>query len=694
MKKRYIFFIIFLLTVLIGISDNKSLASFYIQDFKINSEVLNNGDMKVEENITYYSTETKNGVTREIDTKNVNNSNNSADDVTLYNVKVDGENAKKVSSGSLGDDGVYEYSTSGSTYKIKVYAPFKGIKTRTITYEYLLENVGVKYKDTSEIYWNFIGNKWDCKISNLEINIKLPEEAANDTIYVYGHGSDNGSFTKNKNNITLYAKDLSTYQALDARILFSTKALSNTSKIVNKAVLEKYIDKEEGITNKKEDPKVILGIEPTKIAVVLIIALILFWIIIYFKYDKEIKVQKYHYYREIPHNLEPELIQRIYYGKECKDSFWIAFLNLVKMGVYKIEETTNQIGKKVNLIIYQEKENEKLKDYQISLINTINGFFDDNENSIDIKKLNAKMKRSSGKGYRKFINKLEEQKESYFGDSSKAAIKPFIISIIFMIAMIALIGIMITKTNSAMASIIITVLAITTIVYSEFSREVGENIFATIFMLMHFSVFAAAIIFMMIKSGIGIMYIPYILLFIIMQYAKKIKKLSKEENEIKEQIKGLRRYLKDYSKIEDKNLDSMIIWEDYLIIAIALKLNKKTINYFYEYCKNNLNNDFGNSLNSFGTYHYMNTMCQHTFSNYSSNSYRSSYSGSSGGFSGGSSSGGRRPVEVEEEAPSKNNKKPLELYQRLFIILIYKKLFYLFSKLHIHQKNHHQKEYN
>lgn len=59
MKKRYIFFIIFLLTVLIGISDNKSLASFYIQDFKINSEVLNNGDMKVEENITYYSTETK-----------------------------------------------------------------------------------------------------------------------------------------------------------------------------------------------------------------------------------------------------------------------------------------------------------------------------------------------------------------------------------------------------------------------------------------------------------------------------------------------------------------------------------------------------------------------------------------------------------------------------------------------------------
>ena len=70
MKKRYIIFTIFLLMFLIGISNSKSLASFYIKDFEINSEVLSNGDMKVEEIITYYSTETKNGVTREINTKN------------------------------------------------------------------------------------------------------------------------------------------------------------------------------------------------------------------------------------------------------------------------------------------------------------------------------------------------------------------------------------------------------------------------------------------------------------------------------------------------------------------------------------------------------------------------------------------------------------------------------------------------
>ena len=73
MKKKYIIFMIILLLFLIGLSNNKSLASFYIEDFEINSEILSNGDMKVEENITYYSTETKNGVTREINIKNSNN---------------------------------------------------------------------------------------------------------------------------------------------------------------------------------------------------------------------------------------------------------------------------------------------------------------------------------------------------------------------------------------------------------------------------------------------------------------------------------------------------------------------------------------------------------------------------------------------------------------------------------------------
>ena len=83
-------------------------------------------------------------------------------------------------------------------------------------------------------------------------------------------------------------------------------------------------------------------------------------------------------------------------------------------------------------------------------------------------------------------------------------------------------------------------------------------------------------------------------------------------------------------------------WEDYFIMAIALRLNKKIINYFYDYCQNNLGDQFISSLNSFGSYKYMNTIFSASFSSYvSRDSFNSfgggDYSDSSGGFSGGSS---------------------------------------------------------
>ena len=662
MKKKYIILTIFLFIISLGILNNKSLASFYIQNFEINSEVQNNGDMIVEENITYYSDENKNGVTREINTKNSNNFNNSADGLNLISVKVDGNVAKKVNFGTIGDEGVYEYTSSGNTYNLKVYVPFRGVQKRTITYKYLLKNVGVRYNDTSEIYWNFIGDEWDTKISNLTINIKLPDEVANGTIYVYGHGSDNGTFTKNRNNIKLYAKDLKANQALDARILFPTNALLKTTKIVNKSVLNKYINQEEGLTNKREEPEIIFNLNAKNIAYILSIIVIIIWIIIYFIYDKEIKVKKQYYYREIPCDLEPEVLQRIYYGKNQKNSFWIAFLNLVKLGVYKIEETTNEVGKKVKVITYLGKENKELKDYQNSLINTINGFFDVGKNSIEIEKLNAKMKRSTGSGYKRFVDKLEEQIESYFGDNTKVSKKPFYISIIIMVIVIAIIGLTAIRVQPDMAITIGMFLIFTTFIYSAIFSKVSFNLYAILLVLIHFFAFESGIIGMLSIARINVLYIPYIIAFVFLQYTQRIRRLSKEEREIREQIKGLRRYLRDYSKISERDLESIIIWEDYLVIAIALKLNKKTINYLYDYCKDNLNNNFGNSLNSFETYYYMNIICRSAFNNYtrryiSSNTSRysggSSFSGSSGGFSGGSSSGGRRTAEVEEEAPFK-----------------------------------------
>ena len=98
--------------------------------------------------------------------------------------------------------------------------------------------------------------------------------------------------------------------------------------------------------------------------------------------------------------------------------------------------------------------------------------------------------------------------------------------------------------------------------------------------------------------------------------------------------------------LEDKdNLQYINLWEDYFILSIALKLNNKISTYFYNYGKEQVHSNLGNSIHNMSDFNSFNYSMRSTFhsfytSSISSSRSGSSYSGSSGGFSGGSSSGG------------------------------------------------------
>lgn len=641
--KRKIYVILFLTLLFVLLVSTKSYGYFRIENFEINCYVQENGDMKVEENITYNTNEYRNGITRDIELKNKTNTINSANGFVLQSVKVDGISYQKTNSGKNGDSGVYEYTNSGNTHSLKVYTPFKN-NGKTVTYTYLLKDVAVSYQDTAEVFWNFIGSKWDTDILNVGINITLPEEAKNSNIFVFGHGSDNGTFTKNGNYISLNAKQLKAYQALDARILFSNEAITQSNKKVYQKVLQKYINQEEGMSKNREEKEIIFGLSVNEIGLLLSIVIVVAGIIIYFTNNKKVKIEKQHYVRDIPSNLEPELLQTIYYGKICNDAFWITFLNLVKLGVYRIEKTVNEVGKETQKIVFVKRV-DGLKPHQEKVISTINEFM--NGNSIDLMSLKSKFKRSSNSGFSRFKNALTARKEELFGETKKASMVVKTILNISMAVLILLICYIasINGDDPEMSLGILMFFGITTIVYSIMFVNVKMNLYTAMFFFVHCGMFQMANLFMLVSEGVQALYIPYVLLFGLIQIVYRIKVYSKEELQLKEQIRGLRNYIKDYSMLEDRGIEHIALWEDYLILAIALKLNNKTINYFYDYCKNNINTDFGQSLVCIGTYSVMASSFKSTFNAYqaTSTSYSSSgssFSGSSGGFSGGSSSGG------------------------------------------------------
>ena len=648
MKNKIIIGIILFLGIALLYNINAE-ATFKISNFQIDCDVQENGDIEIEENITYYTNEDKNGLIRTIETKNELNSTNSADTMKLEEVLADGIDCQQEYSARVGDDGVYTYSKSGDSYEIKVFTPFT-TSTKTISYKYILTNVAVKYNDIAELYWNFIGSEWDCPIDNLTININLPESATSGSIYVYGHGSDNGTFTKTGNYITLRAYDISAYQAIDARILFPTTAIPTSTKTSNKEVLEKYIHLEEGMYAQREEPEIIFGLTVKQIALIISGIIIIIGIIIYLKHDKEYKVEKYKYYRDIPYNLEPEVLQRIYYGKIKSNAFWITFLNLIKKGVFRIEKTTNEVGKETEKIILED-DTKRLKEHQKVVKDQIKAFFSDGSNEIDMLKLQAKMKTATAKNYSKFMKELNAEVEGIVGETKKIPKRIISILAISMIALIAFITILSFTTDTTGIGIGIAMfLGMTALVYSMFFAAISFNLFTIVFFIMHFGAFQFANIMMLNQAKLGMMYIPYILLFILIQYVIRVKKKSKEERQIKEQIKGLRRYIKDYSLLSQREeINEIALWEDYFILAIALELNKRVINNWYEYGQNYVgSSNLETSLYNIGGYTYMSTVIMpafHSYAHSATRSYSSSgrssgFSGSSGGFSGGSSSGG------------------------------------------------------
>ena len=137
----------------------------------------------------------------------------------------------------------------------------------------------------------------------------------------------------------------------------------------------------------------------------------------------------------------------------------------------------------------------------------------------------------------------------------------------------------------------------------------------------------------------------YELVFVVLQINDLIIR-TKKGIEHKAMWKAFKKFLQDFSKLDERDYKSIAIWEHYLVYATALGISKKVI----KQLKIVFPTEFEESSNMFGTYATINLLSDtDAFSSFSSSfsaatttafSAPSSSSGSGGGFSGGA--GGRR----------------------------------------------------
>ncbi len=580
----------------------------YVDDINIEAEIKTDGSMTVKETIIWDIEEDLNGVYRDILITNPSNEINSASGIVIDSVFVEGKEFNySYSTLQNGVDGKYNINEIDGGKQVKIFTPSSDEYKETVI-TYTLHDVVVEYNDIAELYWNFIGDGWDHGIYGVNIQIKLPDVP--NTLKIFAHGPLHGySSLPTSDTATVQINNLRSGEQVDVRLLFDT-SLTDTYKRVYEDKLDSILAEEESLAIeanlKRENAKKAFYISIAVVVVALIIPIFVYFSVKRRSYKAEFKGK---YYRELPEDYGPAVMNKVIHGSlghTSSQDMLATLLDLVRRKYVEIEP------------IYKNSK-KKPYDYNLKLINT------------DLSELNVSEKH--------FVEQL------IFVDTTEIALKEL------------------SKKNSknmksqtkAMEAYtkwgeLIEIVAKEKDLIKKEKGKIAKNILKCVFSLL---LTIAVVTFgiatnyedIMGIGAVGFFLGIYELVFVILQITDMNARTQKSV-EHKAMWKAFKKFLQDFSKLDEHDYRSIAIWEHYLVYATALGVSKKVI----KQLKIVFPTEFEENSNMFGTYMTISILSDSdAFSNFESSfssaattafSAPSSSTGSGGGFSGGA--GGRR----------------------------------------------------
>ena len=525
---------------------------------------------------------------------------------------------------------------------------------------YKINNVINSYEDCQEFYWKFLDKSNGMMCKNISGTITLPRNLSNsENLLVWGHGNINGRIDKSgTNKVKFKIKNFSAGNMLEIRVVTKEKMFNVEGKTftmlngIQKEETRWASKTNENITENRRILIIILSIE------VIILLFIFKDIKTYFNINKsgnKIEKRNLEYFRDIPREetSTPGEGAFLYYfdnnfnwtdGKQS-DVLAANILNLCLKGYISFEK---KLEDKIYISILKGKED--LKEDEKEIYNLIKDAIGKKE-SIEVKELQDFAKKNYDKYSAHVRSMVKHIKENLYSENiiDKKQEKlydktysptPTIFAGIFMAIIIF---------------ILMSLLPIIDVGYlAAFGISIRNNLLEIILVL-----------------------VPIIALLIILEQNRKkargnLYKLTQKGEDEQAEWKGLSKYLKHYSLLNERGVFDIIIWEKYLVYATAFGISEKVIEELYasypyvfteEYWQEErptkgiidmaCNPSYYNKECSFigftneiqTSYNTMQTTMKEYTSTHSSAHYSSSSFGGGGGFSSGG--GGRRRRTVQ-----------------------------------------------
>ncbi|MCR2043639.1 DUF2207 domain-containing protein [Anaerosalibacter massiliensis] len=410
--------------------------SISISRWLIESELLENGDLYIEEYITFDLTKKFNNVFREI----VFNKYNEINNIKVYEI-LEGKEIEygKTNDKKKADSGVFDLETNKNKKIIYIYSHSKGDK-KTFKIQYTIKNLAKKYKDTGELKYQFLGEDNEIPIDFFSVNIKLPQNKDN-RVKVFSHGPLNSTINfKDENLIHIETEDIPKNTFIEGRVLFPNKFIPKSSNSSDQNVYDKILNEENNLIKEMENKK----IQKNKIIKILtytslittgigIIGLILLISILRRKVNVHEKINS----NIIPEDITPAVACYLTLSYKNINIIIATILDLVRKNYLKIEEKPANLN-----IIKVENENDQLLEHEVFFINWIINNIGTG-NSVDIESIGQYSRNYSDKFLDDFntwqsLAKKETEKRGYFNTKVRRCGHLLaIISFIFFIISIA-----------------------------------------------------------------------------------------------------------------------------------------------------------------------------------------------------------------------------------------------------------------
>lgn len=632
MKKiRFILFSLFIMLLPIFVYADGT-TRYYIE-----VNVLDNGDAEVKElklmdgEYNGYKTDIRyksNGLTKfdgsksSFEGSDIYNAS-ALTDVKVYDVKftttdfsiINNKNREfvLVNSAEKGDYGVYTKTTNSEGIEILSYQP--SVYKRASLVTYTLKDLVVVHNDIAELAHDFIGTDYAEEINNLIIRINLPSSSKE--LRIFSHGPLNG---KNRiiddKSVEITYETLDKENAVDGRVVFDKSIVPNATKKSNVDGLGKILEVEKERANyanklreaarKREKMLQTLAIIMEILLGIWLIGLIVIVYKFYNKNDKEYRSEfNGKYFRDFPEEYTPSTVSYLMNKSINNLSFNAGILDLIRKKAITIEEVT--IDKKGLF------KNKQQKDYKLSR----NMNFNLDTLSTSEKKLFNLLIGTVGNGDYVILGDMKEFSKDY--DNAKRLISGY------------------DSWRYACES-------------EAEAEEFYENTKKEKTNCILYSLIFIPITFLALLCGSNMGRVLLIDLFGILAiiYFSSATKRTKKGNEQYHKWKGLKNFLADFGRLDEKDLPEIKLWERYLVYATmfglavkvqnTMKMNLERMNY-------SDNIDF--TYLYFDNYYFSNSMTNAVNSSLSSargtistHELASSSDSSSGGYGGGSSFGG------------------------------------------------------